>query len=67
MQLAKLQEFRQAAYKHLGKAKDATFELADAVLLTRNVYSLADLSLCLALLLHSYKGRLLNLVKLGLS
>lgn len=67
MQLAKLQEFRQAAYNHLDKAKDATFELTDAVLLIRNVYSLADLSLCLALLLHSYKGRLLNLVKLGLS
>lgn len=45
MQLAKLQEFRQAAYKHLGKAHDATFELTDAILLTRNAYSLADLSL----------------------
>nr|WP_225912412.1 hypothetical protein [Nostoc flagelliforme] len=29
----------------LGRAKDATFELTDAILLTRNVYSLADLSL----------------------
>jgi len=45
MKLAKLQEFRQAAYKYLGKAHDATFELTDAILLTRNVYSLADLSL----------------------
>lgn len=45
MQLAKLQEFRQAAYKHLGKAHDATFELTDAILVTRNAYSLADLSL----------------------
>jgi hypothetical protein len=45
MKLAKLQEFRQAAYKHLGRAHDATFELTDAILLTRNAYSLADLSL----------------------
>ena len=45
MKRAKLEEFRQAAYKHLGKAHDATFELTDAILLTRNVYSLADLSL----------------------
>jgi len=44
--LAKLKAFRQAAYNHLGKANDATFELTDAVLLTRNAYSLADLSLC---------------------
>lgn len=43
--LAKLQAFRQAAYNYLGKAHDATFELTDAVLLTRNAYSLADLSL----------------------
>ena len=46
MQLAKIKEFRQAAYQYLGKAHDATFELTDAVLLTRNAYSLADLSLC---------------------
>jgi len=39
MKLAKLQEFRQAAYKHLGKAHDATFELTDAILTTRNAYS----------------------------
>ncbi|MBD0263238.1 MAG: hypothetical protein ICV78_11080 [Tolypothrix sp. Co-bin9] len=45
MKLAKLQEFRQATYKLLGKADDATFELTDAILLTRNAYSLADLSL----------------------
>lgn len=41
-----LRAFRQAAYERLGKARDATFELTDAVLLTRNAYSLADLSLC---------------------
>lgn len=45
MKLAKLEEFRQAAYKHLGRAHDVTFELTDAILLTRNAYSLADLSL----------------------
>lgn len=45
MKRARLEEFRQAAYTHLGKAHDATFELTDAILLTRNVYSLADLSL----------------------
>jgi hypothetical protein len=45
MELAKLKAFRQAIYKHLGAARDATFELTDALLLTRNAYSLADLSL----------------------
>ena len=41
----KLQQFRSQAYQLLGRAKDATFELMDAVLLTRNVYSFAELSL----------------------
>jgi|GEM_PF-5859527 len=45
MKRARLEEFPQVAYKYLGKAKDATFELTDAILLTSNVYSLADLSL----------------------
>ncbi len=45
MKRVKLEEFRQAAYKHLGRAHDVTFELTDAILLTRNAYSLADLSL----------------------
>jgi len=45
MKRARLEEFRQAAYRHLGKAHDATFELTDAILLSRNIYSLADLSL----------------------
>jgi hypothetical protein len=45
MKFDKLQEFRQVAYQHLGKAQDATFELTDAILTTRNAYSLADLSL----------------------
>jgi hypothetical protein len=38
------QEFRQAIYKNLCKAQDATFELMDALLLTRKAQSLADLS-----------------------
>jgi len=45
MKHARLEEFRQAGYKHLGRAKDATFELTDAILLTRNIYCLAELSL----------------------
>jgi len=45
MKRARLKEFRQAAYTYLAKAHDATFELTDAILLSRNVYSLADLSL----------------------
>jgi len=45
MKNARLEEFRQVAHKYLGRAKDATFELTDAILLTRHVYSLADLSL----------------------
>ena len=40
-----LKSFAAVAYEYLGRAKDATFELTDAILLTRNVYSLADLSL----------------------
>ena len=43
--IAKLEAFRQAAYAHLCRAKDAAFELTDAVLLTRNAYCLADFSL----------------------
>jgi len=34
MKRARLEEFRQAAHTHLGKAQDATFELTDAILLT---------------------------------
>ncbi len=41
----KLQKFRKEIYQLLGRAQDATFELMDAVLVTRNVYSLAELSL----------------------
>ena len=45
IQADKLKAFRQEAYQHLTRAKDATFELTDAVLLTRHAYCLADLSL----------------------
>ena len=41
----KLQNFRKEVYQLLGPAKDSTFELMDAVLITRNVYSFAELSL----------------------
>jgi hypothetical protein len=43
--IAKLKAFRQAAYNYLCRAKDATFELTDAVLLSRNAYCLADFSM----------------------
>ncbi|MBN3897095.1 MAG: hypothetical protein HWQ41_18005 [Nostoc sp. NOS(2021)] len=38
MKFDKLKEFRQAAYKHLGKAHDATFELTDALLRYSTMY-----------------------------
>jgi hypothetical protein len=41
----KLVAFRQAAYDVLGPARDALFELGDAVLLTPRVNSFAELSL----------------------
>jgi hypothetical protein len=43
--VTQLQQFRQAIYKNLCTAQDATFELMDALLLTRKAQSLADLSL----------------------
>lgn len=42
---ARIKAFRQEAYKNLCRARDATFELTDAVILTRKAYCLADLSL----------------------
>ena len=36
--LTQLKAFRKAAYDCLAKAHDATFELTDAVMLTRNAY-----------------------------
>ena len=43
---ARIKAFRQAAYNYLCRAHDATFELTDAVILTRKAYCLADLSQC---------------------
>ncbi len=43
--VTQLQQFRQAIYKNLCRAQDATFELIDALLLTIQAQSLADLSL----------------------
>jgi hypothetical protein len=45
MERTSLKGFRQTTYKYLGRVKDANFELTDAILLTRNVYCLAELSL----------------------
>ena len=42
--VAQLKQFRQGVYTILGKAKDALFDLMDAVLITRNVYSCVELS-----------------------
>jgi hypothetical protein len=39
-----LSRFRQRAHQCLGRAHDATFELIDAVMTTRHVYSFAELS-----------------------
>ena len=45
MQFTNLIQFRQAAYRCLGRARDAQFELTDAVMLTAAVRSFAELSL----------------------
>ena len=45
MKFEQLYEFRQLAYEYLGNAKDATFELADAVMTTRHVSCLGDFAL----------------------
>lgn len=45
MNYKQLRLFRQQVYDLLNFAKDATFELTDAVLTTRNAYSLAEFSL----------------------
>ena len=42
--LTKLKAFRQAAYDHLGQARDALFELGDAVLLRPHVQCFAEYS-----------------------
>ena len=45
MKYERYQKFRQQTYQMLGKAKDATFELMDSVMTTRNVSCLAEFSL----------------------
>ncbi|MFH7030202.1 MAG: transposase [Heteroscytonema crispum UTEX LB 1556] len=45
MTFDKLKQFRQGVYTILGNAKDALFDLMDAVLVTRSVYSFVELSL----------------------
>lgn len=45
MKCERFKQFRQETYSILGKAKDATFELMDSVMTTRNVSCLAELSL----------------------
>jgi len=44
MTLEQLKQFRTGVYTILGKAKDALFDLMDAVLITRSVYSFVELS-----------------------
>ena len=45
MTLDQLKNFRQSAYTLLGKGRDATMDLMDAVLVTRSLHSFAELSL----------------------
>ena len=45
IQFNKLKQFRQAAYQQLGAARDAQFELLDAVILTPRANSFVELSL----------------------
>ncbi len=45
MNLEQLKRFRQEIYELLGKAKDATMDLMDAVLTTKSIQSFAELSL----------------------
>ncbi|MDJ0590670.1 MAG: hypothetical protein QNJ72_11835 [Pleurocapsa sp. MO_226.B13] len=45
MEYDRYQKFRQQTYQMLGKAKDATFELMDSVMTTRNAGCLAEFSL----------------------
>ena len=44
MTFDKLKQFRQGVYTLLGNGKDALFDLMDAVLVTRSVYSFVELS-----------------------
>ncbi len=41
----KLRDFRHKAYTLIGNGRDALFDLMDAVLVSRSIYSFAELSL----------------------
>jgi hypothetical protein len=45
MTLDQLKQFRGGVYTLLGNGKDALFDLMDAVLVTRSVYSFVELSI----------------------
>jgi hypothetical protein len=45
MSFDQLKQFRSGVYALLGNGKDALFDLMDAVLVTRSVYSFVELSL----------------------
>ena len=45
MKYDRYQKFRQEIYLMLGKAKDATFELMDSIMTTKNASCLAEFSL----------------------
>jgi hypothetical protein len=40
MKCERLKQFRQETYQLLGKAHDATFELMESIMTTRNAYCL---------------------------
>ena len=44
MKYERYRKFRQETYQMLGKAKDATFELMDSVMTTKNASCLAEFS-----------------------
>ena len=45
MKYERYRKFRQQTYQMLGKAKDASFELMDSIMTTRNSSCLAEFSL----------------------
>ena len=45
MKYERSQKFRQETYQMLGKAEDATFELMDSIMTTKNASCLAEFSL----------------------
>ena len=44
MKYERLKQFRQETYQLLGKADDATFELMESIMTTRNSYCLGKFS-----------------------